>query len=366
MRKHYKRHYIQYNDLVFEGYDMIEEDDSTVSFKDNPSAYTFRHGSYSPQKTRGMLAEARSVSMTLTFNLKRIPCQYRDYYMRYVLGQLSEQGKLWAVQNNSLVWAYAYLKEYTELTESRYNTIQIDVEFYLPEGVFHKADKLKTFILPYDICDFVECLNLKSVDPCKSFSFTDCCNCMADTKGKKDSCDCCDCSDLTKEMALCYFDDYQAFYDPCRTRYKVVYDCSAAHKLFFSSYYGQTYMGQKFCADCKSIAGILYSDTDIVTGGVKITLHGDMHDPYIEINGNGNIIKGDFEDGALEIHPDGTVYYIPDGCVRCDPLPVNKWVVPKGMYYGWRVHSGNNRVVIESGSCCGTVCAYIEVDALTF
>lgn len=344
---------------------MIEEDDSEVSFKNNLTSYTFRHGSYAPYKTKGVLAEERSVSMTLKFNMKRIPCQYRDYYMRFVLGQLSEQGKLWAVQNNTLVWAYAFLSSYTEHADSRYNTIEADVEFTLPEGVFHKADKLKTFILPYDICDFVECLNLKDLSPCGQNGFGNCCLCVDEVK-HPNNCDCCNCSDLTKDMALCFFNDFQSFYDACHVRYKVVYDCAAGKNLFFPDFYSSTHLGQKFCADCAPIAGILYSDTDIVTTGVKITIHGDLNDPYIEINGNGNVIKGEYKDGALEINPDGSVYYIKDGCIKCDPIPVSNWVVPVGMYYGWQIQPMNNRVVIEGGNCCGTVCAYIEVDALTY
>lgn len=359
----YKRHYVQYNDLVFEGYQMIEEDDTEVSFKNNMSDYGFRHGSYAPFKRMGVLAEAGGVSMTLTFELKRIPCDQRPFYLQFVISQLSKQGKLWAVRNNTLLWAYAFVSSYNEHTDARKNTFVIDVEFTIPEGVWHKADKQKTFLVPHDICDFLDCENFKDINPCavSNIGTGDCCDCLPNKTVKKDDCSCC-CDELTKDMALCYH-DLQDFYARCNTPYKIVYDCRAAKNLWFPDYYSPTHMGQKFCANCAPIAGILYSDTDIPTEGVKITLHGRMSNPYIEINGNGNSISGDY-DGTLEIYPNGEIYFGEDDCARCEPLDVTKWVIPSGMSYGWSVQTGNNRLIIDAG-CCGTVCAYIEVDALT-
>lgn len=52
----YKRHYIQYNDLVFDEVDMVDEDDYSVSFKTFDSEYGFTHGSYAPYKHRGSLS----------------------------------------------------------------------------------------------------------------------------------------------------------------------------------------------------------------------------------------------------------------------------------------------------------------------
>ena len=235
---------------------MIEEEDSEVSFKSNSISYTFRHGSYSPQKQKGVLAESGSVSMTMTFHMRDIPCQYRPYYVSYIIGQLSEQGKVWAVQSNTLLWAYAELTSYTSHTSVPKDTFRIDVEFFLPEGIWHKADKLKTFVLPYSICDFVDCLHLHDASPCESFEDGVCCVCATHDSNKKETCGCCSCSDLTKDMALCYFHDFESFYG-CKARYRIVYDCSAAQKLFFPDFYSHTYLGQKFCANCAPIAWIL-------------------------------------------------------------------------------------------------------------
>lgn len=356
----YKRHLIQYNDLVFDEIDMIAEDDSSASFKTFSQEYGFAHGSYSPYKVKGGLLRSSSVSATITLRMKKMPCEYRPFYREFAIGQLTTQGKLWAVQNDTLVWAYAHVDNIRESQRARNDTVELDVDWTLPEGAWHKADKMKTFLVPYDKCDFMDCYDFKDIQPC----FTgDCCHC-----GNKEAKYCnCDCNDLTKDMALCYQmergcckDGLQMFYACDGAGYRIVYNCAAADK-FFGDFLGE-HMGQKFCANCGPIAGILYSATELPTKGVKVTLHGKVTNPYIEINGNGNTIKGEY-DGILEINHDGSVYFT-NGCGSCDPLPVGNWVVPQGMDYGWTVEQGNNRFIVE-GTCCGTVCAYVEIDELT-
>ena len=95
--------------------------------------------------------------------------------------------------------------------------------------------------------------------------------------------------------------------------------------------------------------------------GITILINGHVVNPYIEINGNGNLIKGEYD--RLTIYPDGTVTSGYDNCES--ELSVDKWVIPQGMDYGWEMHQGNNRVIIELGDCCQTACAYIMVDSLT-
>lgn len=357
----YTRQYIQFNDLVFGEFDMVDADDASVGFKTWDTDYGFTHGAYSPNKTESALLESGEFSGTITLDMKKLPCEDRPFYIPFVKGQISKPGKLWAVENNTLLWAYAKITGYTPIKESRRNTIEIDVDFVLPEGLWHKADKLKTFLFPFDVCDFMDCYDFHEIQPCIE---KDCCHCA---EGESEPyCECCDCYEITKDMALCYhLDDMQSFYNRCGSGYRIVYDCNAADK-FFGDYYGNEHLGQKFCAECGNlIAGQLYSDTDIPTTGVKITLHGQVKNPYIEINGNGNIIEGEYN-GTLTINSDGSVFFNAFDCPACDPLDVGKWIVPEDMTYGWSVHQGNNRLVIEPGACCGTVCAYVEIDSITF
>lgn len=353
----YKRHYIQYNDLVFDDYDLISEDDATTSFKVSSTDYSYAHGAYLPFKSEYGLVNASRASLTIVLRMKSLPCEYRPFYRRFAVSQLARHGRLWAVQDNTLVWAYATPNNISESQASRKDTVELDVDFVIPEGVWHKADKQRTFLVPWDKCDFMECYDFKEVEPCFS---GDCCHCD-DTETAED-CLCCEC-DISKDMALCYHtDEIQKFYDCRGAGYKVIYDCTLAEK-YFGDFYGKEHLGQKFCSKNGIIAGLLYSDTDIDTTGVKITLHGPVKDPYVEINGNGNIISGEYT-GVLTINPDGSVT-VGNDCTTCDPLSVSNWVIPEEMNYGWVIHPGNNRIVIETGECCEMTCAYIEVDSLT-
>lgn len=348
----YQRKYVQFNDLVFDGVDMISANDLTISFKRYRTSYTEKNGSWSPN--RGLIAKEAKFAMTILLKVKKLPCEVRPFYRDFVVGQLSETGRLWAVQNNTLVWAWAELDAFGENVNARDDTIEIDVDVTLPEGIFHKADLQKTFLQPWDICDFMDCYDFKKLQPCVNEN-GDCCTCATPLE-LVCKCETCEC--LTREMALCYHtEELQKFYSCDGAGWKIHYSCEAAERHFNSLTH---YQGQKLCTECGgTIAGQLYSNTDIPTDGITIRLSGQVKNPYIEINGNGNQIMGEYTD--LTIYPDGTAVY---GCDNCE-INVEDWVIPEGNDYGWTVHQGNNRVVIETGNCCGLVCAYFMVDART-
>lgn len=348
----YRRHYVQFNDLVFDDAEMITEQETSISFKTIQHEYTFKHGAYSPFKNSSVLAGPGTVSITIKLDMKKLPCDVRRFYPQFAVTQLTKPGKLWAVYNNTLIWAYASLDSYALVEDTRKNKLLMDVDFALHEGIWHKADKQKTFLMPFDKCDFMDCYGYRDLNPCKK----ECCQCPTNPV----FCECCECNEVFKEMALCYFDDLQDFYARCGSGTRIVYNCLAGNK-FFGGFDGSEYIGQKFCTDCGAIYGMFYSDTEIPTRGVKITLHGEFADPLITINGNTNQIKGSYN-GELVISADGSVVYRDDCCE--EDISVNNWVVPKGMEYGWEVHPGNNSLRVEV-SGCGVVCAYIEIDALT-
>lgn len=173
----YERIYIQYNDLVFDGYEMLGEyDASNTSFKVTTHPYSFRHGSYTPFKSENALTEETSVSMTLWLKEKKLPCEQRPFYRSFVIEQLTKHGKLWAVQDNTLVWAYATISSHSEMVEHYNGKVGIDIDFLLYEGVWHKADKQKTFLHPYDLCTFMDCYNYKEYQPCTGIALTPCCS----------------------------------------------------------------------------------------------------------------------------------------------------------------------------------------------
>lgn len=361
----YGRRYVQFENLVFDEVGMVSEDTTSARFKTFSSEYSFRHGSYSPHKRSYKLLAAGTVSLTITLKMKKLPCDVRPFYPRFAKAELSKAvGRLWAVQNNELLWAWAEPHSYRESVDNLTDSLEFDINFNLPEGLWHKADKLRTFLVPYDPCSFMDCYEFKEINPCANANGDCCGNCGPEPIGV---CDCCDntCDNVSEENALCFFPDLSSFTDCDPAGYKIVVDCEAAER-YFGSDLGNAQLGQRFCAECGSlIIGRLYSNTDIPTRNIRIRITGEaLHNPYIEINGNGNIIDGDYK-GTLEIHPDGTVYSYDGDCGPCTPLPVTRWVIPDGMQYGWEVHQGYNRLKIDPGTCC-YVCAWIETDELTF
>lgn len=357
----YKRRYIQFNELVIDGYDMIKEPNSSVSTKQFSQEYTFRHGDYVPFKRSSLLFEPQEISMTLTLHMKKLPCDKRKFYRSHVIEQLSKPGKLWAIQNGELVWAYAYASNIDPDENALDNTLSAVVDFVAYEGVWHKADKQKTFLKPYDVCDiFDECSDFQRIEPCKEYEAKqDCCTeCIKDKPEDLPTTDCeCCCETVEPDMALCLFDDFDNFFD-CTTGYQIEYNCRKGEEFFGDDFLGTKICQKDACSDV--IAGLLYSDTDIPTDGVTIVLSGGGTNPHITINGNTNVITGSYE-GALIIKPNGDVIHRTNCCDTV--LDPSVWEVPPNMDYGWEIHRGKNRIVIHN--CCGSLCAYFQVDSLT-
>ena len=361
----YEKRYLQFNNLVFDGYDMISDYDEPVSYKGSSTAYSYGHGSYRPLKADYLYVNERQVNMTITLNLKKVPCEYREFYVRFAEQELQRAGRLWAIKNNEILWAYAVVNNIRPVNHMKKDVVIWDIEFIIPGGVWHKADKQKTFVLPYDVCTFMECKNYKKLQPCKDISITgdcciDCINAKAEKKDKwEDRCFCCCVDTICFDMALCYhLNDLQAFYT-CDTPYQLVYDCEKAEQ--FNK--GEP-LGQKICnKDITSsiIAGRFYSETDIPTESVSITIKGVMKNPAITINGNTNVIKGEYE--YLRIDADGSVYELTECCENL--LEPSVWEIPASMNYGWTVYPQENSIIVDMGACCGRSCVWIRHDAIT-
>lgn len=365
----YEKRYLQFNNLVFDGYDMISSTDEQVTYKEADSqSYSFSHGSYMPYKNDFLYVDAGSVSMTLTFYLKKIPCDDRPWYLQFVDQELSRPGKLWAIKNNVVMWAYASVKSKHPVNTNEPFRAEYDIEFTLPEGIWHKADKQKTFLLPYNVCVMMECKGFQNYDPCEGMCANgDCCDSCQEKKFQEDlndRCFCCCVDEITEDMALCYHqNELQKFYS-CDTPYQLVYDCYHAEKFNRNDYLGQKLCTKDICDD-PIITGRFYSDTDIPTQDVTVTIKGKMKNPWITINGNTNIIKGEY-DGALRIEPSGDIYYEQSECCQPTLLDPSVWEIPCKMDYGWWVYPQMNSIKINLNECCqGVACVYVEADSIT-
>ncbi len=366
---YYDKRYLQFNNLVFDGYDMISSTDEQVTYKEvQAQSYSYRHGNYMPYKDEFLYVNAGSVSMTLTFRMKKIPCDDRPFYLQFIDQELGRPGKLWALKNGEVLWAYASVRSKHQITTNEPFKAEYDIEFTLPEGIWHKADKQKTFVLPYNVCVMMECKGFEKYDPCyNSEGSGDCCEACQEKKwieDMRDRCFCCCVDEITPDMALCYHTkELQAFYG-CETPFQLVYDCLHAEKFSKEDYLGQRICVKDICSDAV-IIGRFYSDTDMPTSEVKIIIKGKMHNPWITINGITNIIKGDYN-GALIIEPSGDVYYQASECCQPTLLDPKVWEIPCGNNYGWKVYPQMNSIKINLNECCqGATCVYIQADSIT-
>lgn len=363
---YHEKRYLQFNNLVFDGYDMLSSYDETTAFKFDTQAYSYGHGSYAPLKADYMFATEKSVSLTLTLHTNKIPCEDREFYVRFAEQELTRPGKLWAVKNNEIIWAYAYPKNIHPIVGNRFARAEYDIEFVLPEGIWHKADKQKTFVLPYNVCTFMDCKGYRTIDPCADSIGGDCCEVALRNRFEEeyaDRCFCCCVDEITADMALCYhMKDLQKFYT-CETPYQLVYDCERAKRYSTNDFLGQRLCVDELCGNGR-IVGKIYSETDIPTTELMLTLDAKSHNPWITINGNTNIIEGDY-DGVLRIESSGDVYYKPDG--GCEELlDPSVWVIPNGMDYGWTIYPQNNSISINLNECCtGLACVYVSYDNIT-
>lgn len=357
----YDKRYLQFNNLVFDGYDMISSTDEQTTYKESQAqSYSYGHGSYQPYKSDFMYVNSGSVSMTLTFHMKKIPCEDRPWYLNFIDQELGRPGKLWAIKNSEVMWAYANVRSKHPITTNEAFKAEYDIEFTLPEGIWHKADKQRTFVLPYNVCTMMECKGFEPYDPCCS---CDGCEERKMWESFQDRCFCCCVDDISEDMALCYhMKEIQKFYG-CETPFQLVYSCTHAEKFKHEDFLGRRICVEDIC-DSNLIAGRFYSDTDIPTEDVTVILKGKAHDPEININGNTNIIKGDYE-GTLKIEPSGDVYYSTDECCEGTLLDPSVWQIPKGQDYGWKVYPQSNSVIVKLNECCGATCVYIDSDSIT-
>ena len=372
---YHQKRYLQFNDLVFDGYDMISDYDEPIQYKGSSTPMSYGHGSYRAFKNSFLYVSERQVNMTVTLKLLKIPCEYRNFYVQFAEQELGKPGRLWAIKNNEIIWAFAAVNNIRPVNNGKQHEMVYDIEFVIPGGVWHKADKLKTFVTPYDVCSLMDCKGFKEYDSCDGLN-DNCCSACAEKNllnARKERCDCC-CEGLTEDMALCYHTkELQAFYG-CDTPFQLVYSCETAEKFNCGA------LGQKLCVDdiCDQavIAGRIYSNTDIPTEDMTITLVGNMVNPRININGNANSINGEYS-GTLIVESNGDVYYLPcdDGC--CEPELLSplmddgetpRWVIPEGMDYGWTLYPQSNRVIVEMNACCTEctrACVYIDHEGIT-
>lgn len=350
------RKYIQFNDLVIDNYDMLESADRTYSTKSETMEYSFTHGSYVARKSRQQFLTEQVVTMTLNLDYQKLKRNQKEFYKEYIMLNILQHGRLWAIEGNELLWAFAFVQDIGEPYEIFRHTISMDLTFIIYEGVWHKADSKKVFLAPYDICNFADLEDFRIIAEC-----LDCCVTCESVEQKP--CPKClsDCDWLTKENSLCEMKNevVDDFYKQCGDTYRIIYNCEAGKKIWGNDMLGTKLCKKDYCDDV--ISGKFYSNTIVDSSKITIILTGKWQDPIITINGNRMQLEGDY-DGIITIYSTGEVYYQEDECCPKIKLDLEKLkILDKFM---WLIHHGINTVFVEGG-CCSFACIYIKVDSLT-
>lgn len=351
---------LQFNDLVFDNGMVVKYEPGDIKFKRTTTPYSYSNGSY--YADRKPLRSEFQLTVTIRLDMIKVPCEYRPYYNEFVLTQLSESGKLWRIHNNQIQWTNAYVDGISPIEPNNSNTLEYDVAFVCYEGVWHIADKLKTFLIPYDICEYMECLEYETEDSCSRLKdealeqLIPCEQRFQPQPKKMEFCDCMDCDRVEKDMALCYAnqDMLNTFQAYCGSSYRLVYNCLKAEQFFGDS------VGKKYyttSADSGVIAGIIKSHTIAPTREYSIILRGDLTNVQITVNGNTNIIKGTYKDIIIDGNGRATTG-------AGTPIPIDMWYTPDGYEYGFEFKNGKNRIMIANGSCCYFT-ASINIEELT-
>lgn len=346
--------YVQFNDLVIDSAEEISSASLKQDTKTATQEYSYGHGSYVAfQKNQQFITEG-DLSLTLNFNYEHFHDEDRRFLRDYFNLNLLKPGRLWAIQDNKLIWAWAYVTGFSEDYKKYQGYLSMDIDFKLWEGVWHIADTKKTFLVPYSVCNILDCEDFRDAQECLSC----CVTCPPDME-TCNSC-LCDCGDITEETSLCVMGT-KALEDfmNCGNSYKIVYDCIKGEQIFGDDLIKNKICKKDYCVE--SIAGRFYSGTVLDTDKVKLILDGKFQNPEIEINGNKMMILGEY-DGILTLDSSWNLYFTADGCCASEEVDLDNLVIEDE--FGFTVHHGMNRLVV-TGSCCKMACVYIDVDELT-
>ena len=356
------KRYIQFNDLVFLGRKSIDEQSESISLRENKTSRTFANGSYVGNVSRKSLIDSNTISLKIALRTSTWSEEHIQSHYDFIMEQLLTPGKLWAVNTGlQLVWCNAYVtsiqpsKEWV-VTDEDYLVFR--VEFDNPDGVWYKADESKTFLEPFDNCDF---LDMKASCVAKS---RHCCNGLPNCNN---ICECCedDCRDLDGLIDLCvaqtdlsFIND---FFNECNSSWRVIYNCSKGKECkSLKDFYKHA-----ICDTCVNdvMTGSFISDTVLDSHKWSFALEGDFKDPIVRINDIDFKIKGEYS-GVLTANYKGEIRYAKSWeCIEYSYKEVSLSVlnICAEMPY---IKKGLNTVSV-SGVTSESMCLFLDYESVT-
>lgn len=378
---------LQFNNLPF-AFGEVSDPNYTISTKGDSQPYTNNtHGSYYPTLGESQKLEATTFRATIAFDFRKLGCEEKVRYARFIKRQLLVSGKLWAVQNAvELLWTNARV---TNISESEDTAIvrdvyRIDVTFELIDGYWRMAKNTRTFLCEYCPSRY------QDFDP-------DYCEDMYDYNGVCEQDNCVPCPiNLEKRpefegcdwKPLCHY----PLYTPRRTTERDpnnpgivrTIDVPARYNMFGVSCSNQWYIdysckreaeyfcfdeswGRKFFIPTQDQANVhtfsYCARTDIPTDQVKIRLVGKFTRPEVIINGD-SVLLDTIVPGfaAIGYGPKAYTSYKD----RDDDPRARRWLSANEIIRtntpAYQLHAGKNCVTVK-GADFGETC-YIYIDSI--
>jgi hypothetical protein len=287
---------LQFNQLVF-AFGWVTDPSYTVSFKGETQPYTnAAHGGYFPTFGEFGKLNVAEFSATVAFDFKKVECEDREQYARYIKRQLALAGKLWATQNGGeIIWTNARVRSINEVVNIPEETdmLRLNITFELVDGYWRIAKPTRTFL-----CEDFCVSRFKDFDPYYCTDLDD----MVGQCGKDGTSKCFPClQSLFKDPVvigcydkdtperyestiqyhpLCYYKKEslrQMFSKSCPNNHFIDYSCEAEEVWFcYDASWGKKFRLRADDKNNRNVTRIqLCSRTDLPTQMVRIRLYGD-------------------------------------------------------------------------------------------
>lgn len=382
---------LQFNGVPF-SFGELTDSNYTVVTKGESQNYTNNaHGAYYPTFGEFAKLEPTTYTTSLDINFKKLACEDKIRYAKFIKRQFMQSGKLWAVQNGvELIWQDARVTQITESKEqpTERDLYRFDVSFELLNGYWTMAKDTRLFL-----CEW--CPNrFEDFDPKFCFDAHD----YYGVCGLEDNCLPCDLN-LRHEpefegcewLPLCHFPLYNprkstdrdgnritipARYDMfgvnCANQWYLDYNCDREKEMFC---YDETW-GRRFNLDASNPVNSttfgFCAQTDMPTTNVRIRLVGSFRNPTITINGDTIRVKNPevnpvYFDGIMTVGF-GSRIKIADGDLR-DPSKVTRSV--EEFFYRtntpmFELQPGYNEITVTGNVRGESSAVYVDERAITW
>lgn len=378
---------LQFNSLPF-SFGELEEQSYTTTFKGETQSYTNNaHGGYFPTLGEFGKLNVSEFQATVVLSLKKIGCEDKVRFLRFVKRQLAKSGKLWATQNGvELIWAHARCTSINEVVSIPGDTdkLRLGLSFELIDGFWVLASRTRTFLCEYCPERFQDfdpyyCWDVNDLTGvCDPSGVSKCYPCLSNLYEpvEYEGCD---------WKPLCNFpvnDRYikrdgtivpslrEIFGPTCPNNFAIDYSCEREKEYFcFDAAWGSKF---RLKADeVNNTTTIQFcSKTDIPTELLRIRLLGDFVNPTVEVNGDtvniGNTNNPQYLNGITTIGYGAKVYTTNDRRNPDENIIDLESITERSNTPMFLLQPGINTIKISGNKLKGDAYAYIQPIEITY